>query len=141
MPLRLAKYGVPLAETAPADLAAAGIELALLPPSAKADTVPEGLDTKPELPGSVSPDWPRMSSTGGSAHSPDSSPWFTDARATRRAEGGAVDESGAWAPEQVLFDDMEAQFAPQPGAPEDAEESAGGVPGAGGLDDFYVDAF
>ncbi|WP_436850472.1 DUF2637 domain-containing protein [Streptomyces griseoloalbus] len=33
MPLRLAKYGVPLAETAPAGLAAAGIEPALLPPS------------------------------------------------------------------------------------------------------------
>ncbi|MET7292455.1 DUF2637 domain-containing protein [Streptomyces griseoloalbus] len=33
MPLRLAKYGVPLAETAPAGLAAAGIEPAVLPPS------------------------------------------------------------------------------------------------------------
>ncbi|MET9799151.1 DUF2637 domain-containing protein [Streptomyces sp. NPDC006368] len=33
MPLRLAKYGVPLAETAPAGLAAAGIEPALLPPT------------------------------------------------------------------------------------------------------------
>ncbi|MFI9493046.1 DUF2637 domain-containing protein [Streptomyces halstedii] len=32
MPLRLAKYGVPLADTAPAGLAAAGIEPALLPP-------------------------------------------------------------------------------------------------------------
>ncbi|MGW8889403.1 DUF2637 domain-containing protein [Streptomyces sp. NPDC055749] len=36
MPLRLAKYGVPLAETAPAGLAAAGIEPALLPPVASA---------------------------------------------------------------------------------------------------------
>uniref|UniRef100_A0AAU3GVW8 DUF2637 domain-containing protein n=1 Tax=Streptomyces sp. NBC_01401 TaxID=2903854 RepID=A0AAU3GVW8_9ACTN len=33
MPLRLAKFGVPLAETAPAGLAAAGIEPALLPPA------------------------------------------------------------------------------------------------------------
>lgn len=33
MPLRLAKYGVPLAQTAPAGLAAAGIEPALLPPA------------------------------------------------------------------------------------------------------------
>ncbi|MEU6818315.1 DUF2637 domain-containing protein [Streptomyces sp. NPDC046860] len=32
MPLRLARYGVPLAETAPAGLAAAGIEPLLLPP-------------------------------------------------------------------------------------------------------------
>jgi hypothetical protein len=33
MPLRLARYGVPLAETAPAGLAAAGIEPALIPPA------------------------------------------------------------------------------------------------------------
>ncbi|MFJ2094733.1 DUF2637 domain-containing protein [Streptomyces sp. NPDC087901] len=33
MPLRLAKYGVPLAETGPAGLAAAGIEPSLLPPA------------------------------------------------------------------------------------------------------------
>nr|WP_103531609.1 DUF2637 domain-containing protein [Streptomyces sp. SM11] len=43
MPLRLAKYGVPLAETAPAGLAAAGIEPALLPPA-------EGARPKAELP-------------------------------------------------------------------------------------------
>ncbi|MEN8655829.1 DUF2637 domain-containing protein [Streptomyces sp. 21So2-11] len=35
MPLRLARYGVPLAETGPAGLAAAGIEPALLPPVAQ----------------------------------------------------------------------------------------------------------
>ncbi|MFH9959294.1 DUF2637 domain-containing protein [Streptomyces roseolus] len=36
MPLRLARYGVPLAETAPAGLAAAGIEPVLLPPNPNA---------------------------------------------------------------------------------------------------------
>jgi hypothetical protein len=36
MPLRLARYGVPLSETAPAGLAAAGIEPALLPPAPQA---------------------------------------------------------------------------------------------------------
>ncbi|MFB8211103.1 DUF2637 domain-containing protein [Streptomyces sp. NPDC056010] len=41
MPLRLAKYGVPLAETGPAGLAAAGIEPALLPP---AQFLPEAVD-------------------------------------------------------------------------------------------------
>ncbi|MFF4506187.1 DUF2637 domain-containing protein [Streptomyces sp. NPDC001401] len=35
MPLRLARYGVPLAQTAPSGLAAAGIEPALLPPAAE----------------------------------------------------------------------------------------------------------
>ncbi|GAA2448933.1 DUF2637 domain-containing protein [Streptomyces lavendulocolor] len=43
MPLRLAKYGVPLAETAPAGLAAAGIDPVLLPPNPLQQTgaVPE----------------------------------------------------------------------------------------------------
>ncbi|MFF0278323.1 MULTISPECIES: DUF2637 domain-containing protein [unclassified Streptomyces] len=48
MPLRLARYGVPLAETAPAGLAAAGIEPAVLPPQ------PQGgsplLPQPPQLP-------------------------------------------------------------------------------------------
>ncbi|MEV5957842.1 DUF2637 domain-containing protein [Streptomyces sp. NPDC051987] len=35
MPLRLAKYGVPLADTAPEGLAAAGIEIPALPPAAE----------------------------------------------------------------------------------------------------------
>ncbi|MCI3932273.1 DUF2637 domain-containing protein [Streptomyces sp. AN091965] len=40
MPLRLARYGVPLAETAPAGLAAAGIEPAVLPPAPVPAAVP-----------------------------------------------------------------------------------------------------
>jgi hypothetical protein len=46
MPLRLAKYGVPLAETAPAGLAAAGIEPALLPPAPAAVEA----ERQPQLP-------------------------------------------------------------------------------------------
>ncbi|MFB7084779.1 DUF2637 domain-containing protein [Streptomyces sp. NPDC056296] len=42
MPLRLARYGVPLSQTAPAGLAAAGIEPALLPPAPQADALPDG---------------------------------------------------------------------------------------------------
>ncbi|WP_406252796.1 DUF2637 domain-containing protein [Streptomyces atratus] len=49
MPLRLAKYGVPLAETAPAGLAAAGIEPALLPPAPALAQAEPG-DSQPELP-------------------------------------------------------------------------------------------
>ncbi|GAA2975571.1 DUF2637 domain-containing protein [Streptomyces fulvorobeus] len=48
MPLRLAKYGVPLAETAPAGLAAAGIEPALLPPVAPAQPKAELPYTPPQ---------------------------------------------------------------------------------------------
>ncbi|MDQ0795761.1 DUF2637 domain-containing protein [Streptomyces sp. B1I3] len=47
MPLRLAKYGVPLAETAPAGLAAAGIEPVLLPP---VPSVAEAGQGQPQLP-------------------------------------------------------------------------------------------
>ncbi|MFE7265061.1 DUF2637 domain-containing protein [Streptomyces sp. NPDC057592] len=51
MPLRLAKYGVPLAETAPAGLAAAGIEPALLPPApTPAQAQAEPAELQPELP-------------------------------------------------------------------------------------------
>ncbi|MFJ9680837.1 DUF2637 domain-containing protein [Streptomyces sp. NPDC101194] len=49
MPLRLAKYGVPLADTGPAGLAAAGIEPALLPP-APALAAAEADEFQPELP-------------------------------------------------------------------------------------------
>ncbi|WP_437074333.1 DUF2637 domain-containing protein [Streptomyces sp. enrichment culture] len=42
MPLRLARYGVPLAETAPAGLAAAGIEPALIPPAPQPALEPAG---------------------------------------------------------------------------------------------------
>ncbi|WOX11636.1 DUF2637 domain-containing protein [Streptomyces sp. N50] len=41
MPLRLARYGVPLAETAPSGLAAAGIEPVLLPPAPQLEPVRE----------------------------------------------------------------------------------------------------
>ncbi|URN15547.1 DUF2637 domain-containing protein, partial [Streptomyces sudanensis] len=52
MPLRLAKYGVPLAETAPAGLAAAGVEPVLLPPVPRSQEVPAPLVNAPvgELP-------------------------------------------------------------------------------------------
>ncbi|MGW1493958.1 DUF2637 domain-containing protein [Streptomyces sp. NPDC002402] len=49
MPLRLAKYGVPLAETAPAGLAAAGVEPALIPP-APPKSQQQHPQPQPELP-------------------------------------------------------------------------------------------
>ncbi|MET7456991.1 hypothetical protein ABZT03_34930, partial [Streptomyces sp. NPDC005574] len=42
MPLRLARYGVPLAETSPSGLAAAGIEPALLPPAPRPEVTVGG---------------------------------------------------------------------------------------------------
>ncbi|MFG2598869.1 DUF2637 domain-containing protein [Streptomyces sp. NPDC048462] len=54
MPLRLAKYGVPLADTGPAGLAAAGIEPVLLPPApvAAVAAVDTARPQQPELAGS-----------------------------------------------------------------------------------------
>nr|WP_175412282.1 DUF2637 domain-containing protein [Streptomyces sp. TRM64462] len=73
MPLRLARYGVPLAETAPAGLAAAGIEPVLLPPNPTAVLVKEEPEAPavaavavpaaaqaPELPQTATPDQPRQ---------------------------------------------------------------------------------
>lgn len=47
MPLRLARYGVPLAETAPSGLAAAGIEPVLLPPAPQLEVAREPEPTAP----------------------------------------------------------------------------------------------
>ncbi|MEU6002523.1 DUF2637 domain-containing protein [Streptomyces sp. NPDC047197] len=55
MPLRLARFGVPLAETAPAGLAAAGIEPALLPP-APVPAEPQ----QPQQPELVAPTAPQL---------------------------------------------------------------------------------
>ncbi|NJQ03780.1 DUF2637 domain-containing protein [Streptomyces zingiberis] len=54
MPLRLARYGVPLAETAPAGLAAAGIEPRLLP----ADPAPPELESATARPTTARPGAP-----------------------------------------------------------------------------------
>ncbi len=55
MPLRLARYGVPLAQTAPSGLAAAGIEPALLPPAPQPALEP-ALETADAATGSRAPE-------------------------------------------------------------------------------------
>ncbi|MFJ4832794.1 DUF2637 domain-containing protein [Streptomyces sp. NPDC088747] len=55
MPLRLAKYGVPLAQTAPAGLAAAGIEPALLPPAPQLEVAREPEPAAPVLRNDAAP--------------------------------------------------------------------------------------
>lgn len=57
MPLRLARFGVPLAETAPAGLAAAGIEPALLPPAPVPVAAEPQQSQQPEL---VAPSAPQL---------------------------------------------------------------------------------
>ncbi|MEU0832442.1 DUF2637 domain-containing protein [Streptomyces sp. NPDC005969] len=118
MPLRLAKFGVPLADTGPAGLAAAGIEPALLPPAAAAV---ETVAPQPELPmpyaaqqqqyaeprqhpqqpqqqyagpsGPPAEEWPQE---GPGAHE---SPWFAAPQAADGTYEGAYDPTYAEDPE------------------------------------------
>lgn len=55
MPLRLARYGVPLAETAPSGLAAAGIDPALLPPAPQLEVAREPEPTAPVVQSNAAP--------------------------------------------------------------------------------------
>ncbi|WP_405901598.1 DUF2637 domain-containing protein [Streptomyces sp. NBC_00727] len=105
MPLRLAKYGVPLAETGPAGLAAAGIEPALLPPApetapppetvARGQAVPAAVETAqqhPELPHTAPPDAPAVPEehpqAPGQPASDDDNPWFPERVTAKVYEGG-----------------------------------------------------
>ncbi|SMQ18052.1 Protein of unknown function [Streptomyces sp. Ag82_O1-12] len=127
MPLRLARYGVPLAETAPAGLAAAGIEPALIPPAPqqaldaatppardgggpagssppapRRATAPPG-EQRPELGGAPAPEFLEAEPE------PDQSPWFNTPREV--AYQGGYDP--AYDPEQYAQWFAEQQQAEQ----------------------------
>ncbi|MER5885670.1 DUF2637 domain-containing protein [Streptomyces sp. NPDC001941] len=97
MPLRLARYGVPLAETAPAGLAAAGVDPVLLPPAPRPER-PE-LEQAPapvERPGAEPPVEPEHQAAGaplpqeqGAAQH--GSPWFAAQQLPQQAYEGAYD--------------------------------------------------
>ncbi|MGI5137935.1 MULTISPECIES: DUF2637 domain-containing protein [unclassified Streptomyces] len=85
MPLRLAKFGVPLVDTAPAGLAAAGIEPALIPPAPQLEAAGgTGAAAAASVPQKAAPpagQRPRLeadaaSGQPGSAPEGDQSPWF-----------------------------------------------------------------
>ncbi|GAA3820590.1 DUF2637 domain-containing protein [Streptomyces coacervatus] len=71
MPLRLARYGVPLAQTAPEGLAAAGIEPALLPPARVQAPAPRAVEVAPVPHQAGAPAEERYEQP-----EPDQSPWF-----------------------------------------------------------------
>lgn len=76
MPLRLAKYGVPLADTAPAGLAAAGIEPTLLPP-APVPAASEQRQLAPAERKSIEAEpVPESVPEGQAGATPETSPWF-----------------------------------------------------------------
>ncbi|OIJ91399.1 hypothetical protein BIV25_29815 [Streptomyces sp. MUSC 14] len=102
MPLRLARYGVPLTETAPAGLAAAGIEPVLLPPVPQQPQLPASAVAPAERPTGPAPvpqqAVPRSEQRAEPpAEADDQSPWF---QAQQQAEyHGGYDPAYAPAPE------------------------------------------
>ncbi|WP_406154057.1 DUF2637 domain-containing protein [Streptomyces sp. NBC_01023] len=92
MPLRLARYGVPLAETAPSGLAAAGIEPALLPPAPalEAGTTAAGPAVAPsrEAQAPSAPTGQEWEQEPPATHE---SPWFAAPQVSQEAYTGTYD--------------------------------------------------
>ncbi|MFE7896675.1 DUF2637 domain-containing protein [Streptomyces sp. NPDC057424] len=145
MPLRLAKYGVPLAETAPAGLAAAGIEPALIPPAprqaldAAAPAADAAADAAAGGRGAGAVPVPRQAAPGGERREldggpeadrfgyepepgPEQSPWFNAPREV--AYQGGYDPAydperyAQWIAEEQEAEQYQRRYGPEP-SPED----------------------
>ncbi|AYC39446.1 hypothetical protein DWG14_03683 [Streptomyces griseorubiginosus] len=113
MPLRLARYGVPLAETGPAGLAAAGIEPVLLPP---APTQAELPSAAPAPAPAVVPQQaaPGVEQRPEPEPEPDQSPWFETPKQVEYQGGYNPDYDPAeqynrWYEEQLEAEQYELQ--------------------------------
>ncbi|GGW32808.1 DUF2637 domain-containing protein [Streptomyces caelestis] len=141
MPLRLARYGVPLAETAPAGLAAAGIEPALIPPppqpqpqldpgvaaggrAAGAAPVPQraapAVERRLELDGTPHAEHPEFEPEP--EPEPEQSPWFNAPREVEY-QGGYdpaynPEQYAQWIAEQQEAEQYQVQYEQEP-TPED----------------------
>ncbi|MFD8614402.1 DUF2637 domain-containing protein [Streptomyces sp. NPDC059631] len=125
MPLRLARYGVPLAETAPAGLAAAGIEPALLPPVPAPQPAVAAEAQRAAVPGGGQPRAlvaERGPEPEQQAYVPDpaESPWF---QAPRQVDyhGGydpTYEPEPSYGPEPPYDEWYEERHPDQPGQPE-----------------------
>ncbi|MFE3856934.1 DUF2637 domain-containing protein [Streptomyces griseorubiginosus] len=114
MPLRLARYGVPLAETAPAGLAAAGIEPVLLPPAPEHAELPAAApvvaaDSRPAVAAPV----PQQAAPEPEPE-PDQSPWFETPKQVEYQGGYNPDYDPAeqynrWYEEQLEAEQYELQ--------------------------------
>ncbi|MFC9465348.1 DUF2637 domain-containing protein [Streptomyces coelicoflavus] len=152
MPLRLARYGVPLAQTAPSGLAAAGIEPALLPPAPEADLVADGraaqaaaqvdagapaADRRPELEARQEkagqrPVEERPVEERPAPDGPEQSPWFN----TRQVayQGGydpaydPAEQYAQWYEEQQQADQYRDQYEEEPPLQEPSPEETGSFP-------------
>ncbi|MDV6288853.1 DUF2637 domain-containing protein [Streptomyces sp. UP1A-1] len=133
MPLRLARYGVPLAQTAPASLAAAGIEPALLPPAPRQQTeepqaAVDAPEQRPELAGAPEQE------QRPEAPVEERNPWL-HARDPQTVEyHGDYDpdfdpeEYAHWAEEQRQAEQYREQFEEEPPPQEPGPEETGSFP-------------
>ncbi|CAL9521341.1 hypothetical protein SUDANB21_03855 [Streptomyces sp. enrichment culture] len=133
MPLRLAKYGVPLADTAPAGLAAAGIEPALSPPAPEM-TAAAGGRTAAAAQVQVPSGEQRLELEPERRDEEPSNPWL-HARDPQSVEyhGGYdpefdPDEYARWMAEQRQAEQYEDQYQEEPPLQEPAPEETGTFP-------------
>ncbi|MGW4699503.1 DUF2637 domain-containing protein [Streptomyces sp. NPDC004285] len=115
MPLRLARYGVPLAETAAAGLAAAGIEPAVLPPEPEAGAQPVALaQVQPAaLPAQVPAQVPAQAQVPQQAQAP-GAPGVPGGPVAPAAPAGPVNHESHWFDaSQVSPESYEGSYNPQ----------------------------
>ncbi|MFJ5780242.1 hypothetical protein ACIQGV_39770, partial [Streptomyces sp. NPDC093094] len=132
MPLRLARYGVPLAETAPAGLAAAGIEPALIPPAAPQPQLAAAAAPAPAV--QAAPAQQRPAPVPDPDQDPDQNPWL-HARDPHTVEyHGGYDpdfDPELYEPPYEEFPPDEQLYGPPYGpeqAPEPSAEETGSFP-------------
>ncbi|MEU8650797.1 DUF2637 domain-containing protein [Streptomyces sp. NPDC048737] len=151
MPLRLARYGVPLVETAPAGLAAAGIEPAVLPPAqvlgprqemqelsaGPAQQLQPGQQGQPgqQAPRQQAPQV-RQDEQAGRAEQPpedDQSPWFQSPHEVQYQGGydptyDPSEQYARWYEEQQQAEQYADQYQEEPPAQEPSPEETGSFP-------------
>ncbi|CAM5671252.1 MULTISPECIES: DUF2637 domain-containing protein [Streptomyces] len=140
MPLRLAKYGVPLAETAPSGLAAAGIEPALIPPAPEPPMAADGRAAGAAQVGAAAPPAEqRLELEGhenpGRGEDAAANPWL-HARDPQSVEyqGGydptydPDEEYARWYAEQQQAEQYQDQYQEEPPLQEPSPEETGSFP-------------
>ncbi|MEU3786283.1 DUF2637 domain-containing protein [Streptomyces sp900129855] len=158
MPLRLARYGVPLAETAPAGLVAAGIEPVLLPPMpAQTQTIqpqtqalasqqgPQGPQGPQELAAAPaqrqpqpqgqaqSQQWQQFGQQPPGPPEEDQSPWFQSPHEVQYQGGydptyDPAEQFAGWYEEQRDAEQYQDQYQEEPPAQEPSPEETGSFP-------------
>ncbi|MFF8379619.1 DUF2637 domain-containing protein [Streptomyces sp. NPDC015661] len=119
MPLRLARYGVPLAETSPAGLAAAGIEPAVLPadlqpqPIAAAQPQPAALPAQAQVPVQAQAQVPHQMQAAPAPAGPvnHESHWFDASQVSPESYEGSYNPQ--------IVEGLEPMPVPVPQGPED----------------------